>query len=85
MFFQAFLDRLDKALKSADWINGSYPPYDAILVLKVVALQALYNLSGEQAEFMNNDRLSSIRYLGLGMMNSRRHHNQAVSRTTHPG
>ena len=47
--------------------NAGRKPYDAILKLKVVVLQALYNLSDEQTEFMIRDRLSFMRFLDLGL------------------
>jgi IS5 family transposase len=42
-------------------------PYDPVLMFKVLMLQALYNLSDDQAEFMIQDRLSFMRFLGLGL------------------
>jgi IS5 family transposase len=36
------------------------------MMFKVLVLQALYGLSDDQAEFMINDRLSFMRFLGLG-------------------
>jgi len=65
--FEAFRYRLDKALKRSDGAKGGRPPYDPVLMFKVLILQALYNLSDEQAEFMIRDRLSFMRFLGLGM------------------
>lgn len=34
---------------------------------KVLVLQALHSLSGDQAEFQIQDRLSFMRFLGLGL------------------
>jgi len=65
--FEAFRYRLDKALKRSDGAQGGRPPYDCVVMFKVLVLQALYNLSDEQAEFMIRDRLSFMRFLGLGM------------------
>ncbi|EPY02044.1 transposase [Magnetospirillum fulvum] len=36
-------------------------------MFKILVLQALYNLSDDQAEFMINDRLTFKRFLGLGL------------------
>jgi IS5 family transposase len=36
-------------------------------MFKVLVLQALYNLSDDQAEFQIQDRLSFMRFLGLGL------------------
>jgi len=54
--FEAFRYRLDKALKRGDGAKGGRPPYDPVLMFKVLVLQALYNLSDEQTEFMIRDR-----------------------------
>jgi len=42
-------------------------PYDAILMFKILVLQSLYNLSDEQTEYQIRDRLSFMRFLGLGL------------------
>jgi transposase, IS5 family len=63
--FEPFRYRLDKALNRADGSKGGRPPYDCVLMFKVLILQALYGLSDDQAEFMIRDRLSFLRFLGL--------------------
>ena len=65
--FEAFRYRLEKALKRSDRSKGGRPPYDPVLMFKVLILQALYNLSDAQAEYMIKDRLSFLRFLGLGL------------------
>jgi len=40
-------------------------PIDAIVMLRMLVLQSLYNLSDEQAEYQVRDRLSFTRFLGL--------------------
>ena len=65
--FEAFRYRLDKALNRSDRARGGRPPHDAVLMFKILVLQALYNLSDDQAEFMINDRLTFKRFLGLGL------------------
>jgi hypothetical protein len=49
--FEPFRYRLEKALKRSDGAKGGRPPYDPVLMFKVLVLQALYNLSDDQAEF----------------------------------
>ena len=34
------------------------PPYDPVLMFKIMVVQALYSLPDDQAEFMVQDRLS---------------------------
>lgn len=63
--FEPFRYRLEKALKRSDGAKGGRPPYDPVLMFKVLVLQALYNLSDDQAEYQIRDRLSFMRFLGL--------------------
>lgn len=45
--------------------RGGRPPYDVVLMFKILILQRLYNISDDQAEYQINDRLSFKRFLGL--------------------
>lgn len=65
--FEPFRYRLEKALKRSDGAKGGRPPHDPVLMFKMLVLQALYSLSDDQAEFMIRDRLSFMRFLGLGL------------------
>src|SRR6202035_1002785 len=40
-------------------------PWDEVIIFKSLVLQALYNLSDDQAEYQLRDRLSFMRFLGL--------------------
>ena len=62
-----FRKTLDKSLKRAKRERGGRPPFDAVLMFKVLVLQALYNLSDDQTEYQIRDRLSFIRFLGLDL------------------
>jgi len=42
-------------------------PIDAIVMFKALVLSALYNLSDDQIEYQVRDRLSFMRFLGLGL------------------
>jgi transposase, IS5 family len=42
-------------------------PWDEVLIFKALVVQALYNLSDDQAEYQLRDRLSFMRFLGLGL------------------
>jgi len=53
----------DKERKS----NAGRKPFDLVVMFKVLILQSLYNLSDEQAEYQIRDRLSFMRFLGLGL------------------
>jgi IS5 family transposase len=47
--------------------NAGRPPWDEVLMFKVLVLQQLYNLSDDQIEYQIRDRLSFMRFLGLGV------------------
>ena len=42
-------------------------PWDEVLIFKVLVLQALYNLSDDAMEYQLRDRLSFLRFAGLGL------------------
>jgi IS5 family transposase len=42
-------------------------PWDEVLIFKALIVQSLYNLSDEQMEYQLRDRLSFMRFLGLGL------------------
>ena len=49
--FELFRAELEAALPRADRSRGGRPPYDAVLMFRVLVLQALYTLSDEQTEY----------------------------------
>ena len=65
--FQAFRPELMKALTYSDGAQGGRPPFDPVMMFKILVIQAANNLSDERAEFLINDRLSFMRFLGLGL------------------
>jgi transposase, IS5 family len=65
--FQAFRPELMKALAYSDGAQGGRPPFDPVMMFKVLVIQAANNLSDERAEFLINDRLSFMRFLGLDL------------------
>ena len=65
--FEVFRVALTKALRRSDGSKGGRPPYNAVLMFKVLALQTLYTLSDDATEFQLRDRLSFMRFLGLGL------------------
>jgi len=44
---------------------GGRPPFDYVMMFKILILQKLYNISDDQSEYQINDRLSFQRFLGL--------------------
>ncbi len=65
--FEVFRTELEAALPRADRSRGGRPPYDAVLMFRILVLQALYTLSDEQAEYQLRDRLSFMRFAGLAL------------------
>ena len=54
----------DKIIKLSKG-KGGRPPYDYVLMFKIMILQRYYNLSDEQVEYQINDRMSFMRFLNL--------------------
>jgi IS5 family transposase len=65
--FEIFRGELDRALTYADGAQGGRPPFDPVMMFKILVIQATNNLSDERAEYLINDRLSFMRFLGLGL------------------
>ena len=65
--FEMFRPALEAAIPRADRSKGGRPPFDHVLMFKVLILQALHSLSDERCEFLIKDRLSFMRFLGLGL------------------
>jgi IS5 family transposase len=65
--FELFRGELEAALRRSDRSRGGRPPYDAVLMFKLLVLQTLYTLSDEQAEYQLRDRLSFLRFVGLAL------------------
>jgi IS5 family transposase len=51
----------------ADGCSAGRKPMDAVLMFKTLVLSAVYNLSDDQIEYQIRDRLSFMRFLGLGL------------------
>ena len=65
--FEVFRGRLIAALRRSVRGKGGRPPFDPVMMFKILVLQALYSLSDEATEFQIKDRLSFQRFLGLGL------------------
>jgi len=71
--FESFRSKLKAALikgelRTSDATRKSLAgrkPWDEVMIFKALVLQALYNLSDDQAEYQLRDRLSFMRFLGL--------------------
>jgi len=65
--FEIFRADLVAALEYTSGPQGGRPPFDPVMMFKILVIQAANNLSDERAEFLINDRLSFMRFLGLGL------------------
>ena len=50
--------------------DGGRPPYDYVLMFKILILQRYYNLGDDQTEYQISDRLSFMRFLKLRLADS---------------
>ena len=57
----------EPAVPRADRSKGGRPSFDHVLMFKVLILQTQNSLSDERTEFYLRDRLSWMRFLGLGL------------------
>ncbi len=62
--WEIFRERINKVFYREDKGTGR-PPYDYILMFKILVLQRLFNLSDDQTEYQINDRISFMRFLDL--------------------
>lgn len=58
---------LNAAFKKERKGSGGRPPYNYLLLFKILILQRLFNLSDDQTEYQINDRMSFMRFLGLSL------------------
>ena len=64
--WEMFRNILKKAVVRKETTSkGGRPPYDVVMMFKILVLQRLYNLSDDQTEYQINDRRSFMRFLGL--------------------
>jgi IS5 family transposase len=62
-----FLPVLNTAIPREVNPKGGRPPFDNLFMFKVLLIKRLYNLSLDQTEYQINDRISFMRFLGIGI------------------
>jgi len=67
MDWEIFRPLLRRCFKKEPKGPGGRPPFDYVLMFKILILQRLYNLSDAQMQFQILDRLSFQRFLGQGL------------------
>src|ERR1700740_2147853 len=65
--FETFRPELNAALSYSNGSQGGRPPFDPVMMFKILVIQAANSLSDERTEFLINDRLSFMRFLGLSL------------------
>ncbi len=65
--FEAFRPTLEAALSYSDGSKGGRPPYDPVLMFKILILAAQHSVSDARMEFLIRDRLSWLRFLELDL------------------
>ncbi len=63
--WEMFRKPIEEALYVEPKAPGGRPPFDRLMMFKILILQKYYNLSDEQTEFQIKDRLSFMQFLGL--------------------
>lgn len=62
--WEQFRKILTNALEKEERGIGGRPPFDYVMMFKILVLQRYYNLSDEQMQYQILDRLSFMRFLG---------------------
>ena len=65
--FEIFRELLECRLSKEQQGKGGRPPYDYVMMFKIMILQRYYNLSDDQVEYQINDRMSFMRFLHLSI------------------
>lgn len=67
--WEMFREALERVFVKPRKGPGGRPPFDRLLMFKILVLQSIYDLSDAEAEFQINDRSSFRRFLGLTISN----------------
>lgn len=65
--WEQFRKKIESAFSDIDYSQGGRPPYDRIMMFKILILQEYYGLSDSQIEFQLLDRLSFQKFIGQGL------------------
>ena len=65
--WQEFRPLLERVNQRDTTSRAGGKPTDVILMFKLLVLQHLFNLSDDELEYQANDRLSFMKFLGLGI------------------
>jgi len=65
--WENFREMLAKAFIKEAKGPGGRPPFDYIMMFKILIMQKLYNMADDKTEYLIKDRLSFQRFLGLAL------------------
>ena len=65
--FELLRPLLTEVFKKEPRGAGGAPPFDYVMMFKILVLQKFYNLSDDKTEFHILDRMSFMRFLGLAL------------------
>ena len=65
--FEVFRPVLISAIQKTAAAPGGRPPFDYVMMFKILLLQHWYSMADDKAEYVINDRLSFQRFLGLSL------------------
>lgn len=65
--WETFRPKLNKVFKKERRGAGGRPPFDYVMMFKILLLQQWYNIADDITEYVINDRLSFQRFLGLSL------------------
>jgi transposase, IS5 family len=68
--WEQFRNILTSAFEKGEKGVGGRPPYDYVMMFKIMVLQRYYNLSDGQTQYQILDRLSFMRFLGIAYSDS---------------
>jgi transposase, IS5 family len=68
--WESFRHTLNRIFSKEAKGPGGRPPYDYVMMFKILILQRLYNISDAQTQYQILDRLSFMRFLGLALHNN---------------
>jgi transposase len=65
--WEQFRGILTRTLQKEHKGSGGRPPFDYVMMFKILILQRMYNISDARVEYQIKDRLSFMRFLGLAL------------------
>lgn len=65
--WESFREAIESCFPTYEASKGGRPNFDRLIMFKILILQRYYDLSDDSIEYQINDRLTFMRFLGLGL------------------